>query len=249
MLDDTSNTFTYTYIYFISMKNTIGTRIIETAFNFSVWLIAKCSDMDPLEKKADELRKLPEETLGRGIADCLDTHGLRLVKGFESHDLKHVLLGYKMTPIDEVRMQAFMLGNGNYTLPCFAILLFGMIFLPGSWPVFYRDFPLGRSTVPVSRWTIEACAHRNLTKLQEIIGCKQVRENTITLKAISRFGAFAAIGAGIFGMLFCFPFLFSSNMADLVGAGFPFVGGAILASGGLIALSNLSRKHASAQVV
>ncbi|MEY3243209.1 MAG: hypothetical protein RIR11_4648 [Bacteroidota bacterium] len=53
--------------------------------------------------------------------------------------------------------------------------------------------------------------------------------------------AFTSITAGIFGMIFCLPFLFSSNIADLVGAGFPFVGGAILAVGGLVTLSNLTR--------
>lgn len=43
--------------------------------------------------------------------------------------------------------------------------------------------------------------------------------------------------AGIFGMLFCFPFLWSANLADLVGAGFPFVGGALLVGTALISLA------------
>jgi hypothetical protein len=47
---------------------------------------------------------------------------------------------------------------------------------------------------------------------------------------------------GIFGMLFCFPFLWSSNMADLVGAGFPFVAGAILTGSGLISLSIIQKR-------
>lgn len=51
------------------------------------------------------------------------------------------------------------------------------------------------------------------------------------------------IAAGIFGMFFCLPFLFSANIADLVGAGFPFVGGAILATGGLLALVYLSKQN------
>ena len=55
----------------------------------------------------------------------------------------------------------------------------------------------------------------------------------------------ASITAGIFGMFFCLPFLFSSNMADLVDAGFPFVSGAILIAGGLLTLSNLSRTEKS----
>lgn len=45
------------------------------------------------------------------------------------------------------------------------------------------------------------------------------------------------IGAGTLGMLFCFPYLWSANMAAIVGAGFPFVGGAILTGTGLISLT------------
>ena len=46
---------------------------------------------------------------------------------------------------------------------------------------------------------------------------------------------------GAFGMIFCFPFLWSSNSADLAGAGFPFVGGAILFGAGLITLGVYNR--------
>ncbi|MTI29261.1 hypothetical protein [Xanthovirga aplysinae] len=48
--------------------------------------------------------------------------------------------------------------------------------------------------------------------------------------------------AGIFGMLFCFPFLWSPRIEDLVGAGFPFVGGALLFGSGLITLGLFNRK-------
>ena len=63
-----------------------------------------------------------------------------------------------------------------------------------------------------------------------------------TLREISQYGSFVTIAAGIFECYFCFPFLWSSNIADLVGAGFPFVAGAILTIGGLINLSILSRQ-------
>ncbi len=45
------------------------------------------------------------------------------------------------------------------------------------------------------------------------------------------------MAAGLFGMLFCFKFLWSALLEDLVGAGFPFVAGAILFGCGLIALT------------
>ncbi len=49
--------------------------------------------------------------------------------------------------------------------------------------------------------------------------------------------------AGLFGMLFCFPFLWSGLMEDLVGAGFPFVGGSILFGTGLISLAIFNRRE------
>lgn len=218
----------------------MGEYVIKKAFNFSVWLISKCSNMKPLLEKADELRSMKERTLGKEIANSLDQNNLNLVAGFESHDLKHVLLEYKMTPIDEIRMQAFMLGNRNYTLPCFAILIFGMILLPQKWGVFYQDFKEGRITIPVSGWKIEDYADKDTRGLRQLLSHKREKE-MISLQSITRIGAFTAIFAGVFGMVFCLPFLFSSSVADLVGAGFPFVGGAILAVGGLIALSNMAK--------
>ena len=50
------------------------------------------------------------------------------------------------------------------------------------------------------------------------------------------------MAAGLFGMTFCFPFLWSALLEDLVGAGFPFVGGAILFGCGLLSLTMNNRK-------
>ena len=81
------------------------------------------------------------------------------------------------------------------------------------------------------------------------MGNSQTTENMAAGKStqlsdatIARFGAYAAIILGILGMFYCLPFLYSSAMPDLVGAGFPFVGGAVIAGAGLIALSNLAKK-------
>ena len=54
--------------------------------------------------------------------------------------------------------------------------------------------------------------------------------------------AIITMAAGLFGMLFCFPFLWAARMEDLVGAGFPFVGGSILFGTGLLTLC-LYNKH------
>ena len=47
--------------------------------------------------------------------------------------------------------------------------------------------------------------------------------------------------AGLFGMLFCYRFLWSARMEDLVGAGFPFVAGSILFGAGLLTLAQVNK--------
>jgi len=223
--------------------------VIKKSFDLSVSTIERFSEMENYYQKVSDLRKLEIGTLGKEIANCLDEHQLTLVPNYESHDLKHVLLDYEMTAEDEIRMQAFMIGNGNYSITSFAIFIFGFLLLPELWRTFLTDFKNGKNTVPISNWSIEKYYERNLTELRaELKKPKRIKEPIMNIKSIAKFGAFASIIAGIFGMLFCLPFLFSSNMADLVGAGFPFVGGAILAVGGLLALSNISRPRKSQQV-
>lgn len=214
---------------------------IKISFNLSVWTIEELSDMAPYHKREEELRRLPAGTLGNDIAQCLDDNNIHLVPGYESHDLKHVLLDFKMTPIDEIRMQAFMLGNGNYTFPCFAILTFGALLLPLQWATLYRDFRRGQTAKQISTWTIDTYAEIETEHLRKLVfESTETKQITTTMKSLTKSAAFASVIAGIAGMLYCLPSLFSDSVPDLIGAGFPFVGGAILTVGGLLSLSNLS---------
>ncbi|MBC8112387.1 MAG: hypothetical protein H7Y04_15135 [Verrucomicrobia bacterium] len=216
--------------------------LIKWAFHISVRMIEKSSNMKPSDQTFEELKKLPDGTLGKDVATCLENYKLRLIPGYESHDLKHTLLDFQMTPVDEIRMQAFMLGNGNYTLPCFIILTFGMLLLPSKWKLFYQDFQAGRVAKPISSWTLHSYKTFQTIYLRKLVlQPSYSHQPMITMKDFVKFGAFASIAAGVLGMFICLPFLFSSNVADLIGAGFPFLAGAILATGGLLALSNVSK--------
>lgn len=221
----------------------IARTIIKKSFHLSVWTIEQFHDIAVYEQKTRQLQELPDGTLGKEIANCLEKNNLRLVPNYESHDLKHVLLDFKMTPVDEIRMQAFMLGNGNYSIPSFAIFIFGALLLPDLWMTFYNDYKNGLNSQPIKTWKIEEYAHCQTSTLRQIVkNYSVIKQAEFNMKSFIRFGALTAIILGTLGMLFCLPFLFSSNMADLVGAGFPFVGGAIIASGGLITLSNLTKQ-------
>lgn len=226
----------------MNIFQTTAQAIIKKSFHFSVWIIEQFHDIAVYEQKVRQLKEFSDGTLGKEIANCLEKNNLRLVPNYESHDLKHVLLDFKMTPVDEIRMQAFMLGNGNYSIPSLAIFLFGILLLPDLWTTFYKDYKKGRNSKPIKTWTIEEYAHCQTSALRQIVANYSTTQQTrFKMKSFIKISAFTSIILGVLGMLFCIPFLFTSNMADLVGAGFPFVGGAIIASGGLIALSNLTK--------
>lgn len=229
------------------MKNyNISEKIIKKTFYVALWTLECFSGTAILEGKIEALDKLEKGTLGKEIAICLRENNLSLVPNYESHDLKHVLLDYEMTPLGEIRLQAFMLGNGNWSLLSILIFIYGAILLPNRWSLFAVDFEKGSRAIPIKKWTIEAFANQSVEELRA--GIFNQREKKVSLmknlsiRTLSQYGSFVVMAAGIAGMLFCFPFLWSSNMADLVGAGFPFIAGAILTIGGLINLSILSGK-------
>ncbi len=67
--------------------------------------------------------------------------------------------------------------------------------------------------------------------------------NKTVIKNLINAAALLVAVAGGLGMLYCLPFLFSFNMVDVVGAGLPFVAGAILVGSGLIAFAINNRRE------
>ena len=218
--------------------------IIRKSFYLSVWFIEQFNDMKAYAGKLDTLKEMPEGTLGREIANCLESNKLQLVPGYESHDLKHSLLGFEMTPVDEIRMQAFMIGNGNISIPSIVIFLYGLLLLPHKLFVFIEDFSRGLNAKSIVDWSIEDYAHRNLNALRAEVFSAKAKNQRLDLmfKYGANYSAVFAMIIGAFGMMYCLPHLFSPLLEDLIGAGFPFVGGAILFSSGVIGLSIQNRK-------
>jgi len=116
-----------------------------------------------------DLRQLPAGTLGREIATTLDQHGLRLIPGYENHDLKHVLLGYGMTAEDELKLKAFLFGNGDHSLSGFGLLALALL-TPELWPELTRHYRRGRRLPPITPWRLADYAAQNLEQLRRQIG-------------------------------------------------------------------------------
>lgn len=226
------------------MLNQLALKFISASFYIAVWFIHLVFlKKEPLIDIA-ELEKQPEGSLGRAIAHCLQQHKLSFVPYFESHDLKHVVFDYKMSPLDEIRLQACMIGNGNWSLPSIAIFLFGAILLPSQWSLFYKDFRKGLEAQPIKDWSIDAYASQDLLKLrQQVLAWRSSTvASSLLLSQLNKVASIGLILTGIVGMIYCLPYLYSTNIADLIGAGFPFVAGSILMVGGFINLSLNARK-------
>ncbi len=91
-----------------------------------------------------EQRQFPDGSLGKEIACALDRQGFDLIPKFESHDAEHVLFGYDMSGLGEIRLQIFLLGNGRYNWVAIGTTLFGLGSFPELTWLFLRDFIRGR---------------------------------------------------------------------------------------------------------
>jgi ubiquinone biosynthesis protein Coq4 len=119
------------------------------------------------------LQSLPAGTVGRAVADLLAAHHFQLIPRYENHDLKHVLLGYAMTPDDELNLKAFMLGNGDWSLPSLGLSLL-VVLTPEQWPTLWRHYQRGRRTPSIVRWKLADYATQNLANLRQQLGLQEV---------------------------------------------------------------------------
>lgn len=108
------------------------------------------------DDKLMQMRNLPIHTVGNDIAKMLDENNLKLIPKFEEHDLKHLILEYGMTAQDEIKMQAYLFGNGNRRVSCVLFLLSGILF-PSLWKEYYQEYKKGKSSPSISQLSIEDC--------------------------------------------------------------------------------------------
>ena len=107
-------------------------------------LINRFRNNPPFRYTMEQLMALPTGTLGNDLASYLQRHGFRLLRNYERHDCKHIILGYDMDEVGEARMQFYFLGNRHYSIPVISTVLICFVLMPEHWAQFRRDFRLGR---------------------------------------------------------------------------------------------------------
>lgn len=137
-----------------------------------IWLLELIHGKDYLAPKLNHLRSLQHGTVGRQVADMLDSKQYRLIPKFENHDLKHIVLDYEMTMKDEIRMQAYLIGNGNFTLPCLIFFSLG-IFYPTIWKGLFKEYQDGKTSKSIHFLTLDNCMELQLIDIKNEYGRKQ----------------------------------------------------------------------------
>lgn len=116
-------------------------------------------------KFSEEINYLPKGTVGRDLVDFLQENNFKLIPNYESHDLKHLLLGYGMSTLEEIKMQAFLWGNGNHSVLCIGFVISAII-LPRKWGEIYNEYKRGKSVDVIIGLRLEHCMYEQTFDLQ-----------------------------------------------------------------------------------
>jgi ubiquinone biosynthesis protein Coq4 len=135
---------------------------------FIVRILQKTTNMQPYRAYLETLKEYPRGTVGREVAGFMESNNYHFIPGFANHQMKHVLLGYDATAEDEVRMQAFMLGNGNFSPFCVLSLLLG-VGMPGLFTLLVQDYRAGKKCVSIVNWRLEDVAHMPVNRLRDMM--------------------------------------------------------------------------------
>lgn len=104
----------------------------------------------------DKLENSSPNTVGNDVLLLLKKNSLKPIPFFEDHDLKHLILGYEMSSEEEVRMQFYLLGNGNRSISCLLFVLSGLL-LPSCWETFYNDYNKGKNSQNILNLKLDNC--------------------------------------------------------------------------------------------
>jgi len=97
-----------------------------------------------------QLNNFPLGTMGKELADFLDSKDLQLLPYYARHDMKHLLLEYDTTDEGEGCLQCFMLGNGHISFPVAATVLYCFATMPEYWHHFAAAYKRGRRSGDIS---------------------------------------------------------------------------------------------------
>ena len=120
-----------------------------------------------------ELMEFPDHTLGKDLVKFLEIKQLGLLPYYARHDIKHILLDYNTTDEGEGCLQCFMLGNGHYSFPVIATVLYGFVTMPEHWTSFKKAYARGKHTTPIGNWNWFNMLTEKTLSIKDSIECHE----------------------------------------------------------------------------
>ena len=96
-----------------------------------------------------ELGAMPSTSTGATLYRFLEENKFQLLPNYESHDIKHAVLGYGGSEENEASLQYFMLGNGLRSLPVVTTILVTFFLMPEYHKSFKKAYNRGKQTAPL----------------------------------------------------------------------------------------------------
>ena len=148
-------------------KKKLRTRLLARLIGASVPLLNRFRRPLSFPYTLPELRQMRPGTLGARTASFLDQRRFGFLPMYETHDVIHTLLGYGTTTTDELRLQAFMVGNRSASLAGRVLFLIGAPLLPEIWKELRHDFLRGRRAERLSRLDMRTALSQDVLELRE----------------------------------------------------------------------------------
>jgi hypothetical protein len=118
----------------------------------------------------EQHRLMPAGSFGNDLAMFLDERKLQLLPMYEAHDATHVLLGYGTLPLDELKLQAFMVGNGSVTFAGRILFVLGLLIVPDEWPILRAELSRGKTAKRIADYKLEDFAMRKTGVVKATLG-------------------------------------------------------------------------------
>ena len=127
-------------------------RLLARAIGLSVPILNLFRSPDEWPYSLDGLSDMPDGSWGRELYSFLESRELGYLPKYEEHDAYHALLGYGTTVTEELKLQAFMFGNGSATIAGRVLLTIGVVGFPAKWRLLREEFRRGRRSSPLHRF-------------------------------------------------------------------------------------------------
>lgn len=114
-----------------------------------------------------DLQYFPKGSLGCATFEFITSRGLKLMPGYELHDIKHCVLDIETNLKGEILMQYFEWGNGNRSITVMVVIVLGPFIMPEAFKTFYAAYKRGKAAHNLESYNLMQNLHLPLQDIKK----------------------------------------------------------------------------------